>query len=90
MISIEDIIKDVQSYNPHSHLDQIRKACAFSADAHEGQKRRSGEPYLVHPLEVSKILTQLKMDDASIIAAILHDTIEDTSVTKIDVQNFLQ
>jgi len=86
MITIDDILNEVKSYNPHTHFENIKKACDFSAKAHEGQTRKSGEPYLIHPLEVSKILTQLKMDDASIIAAILHDTIEDTSVTKNEIE----
>jgi GTP diphosphokinase / guanosine-3',5'-bis(diphosphate) 3'-diphosphatase len=85
MISKEEIFTAIQAYNPQADLAQVDKAIEFSAKAHEGQKRKSGEPYLIHPLEVAKILTQLKMDNASIIAAILHDTIEDTTVTKDDI-----
>lgn len=85
MISKEEIFEAIRAYNPRAKLEDIDKAIEFSSAAHEGQKRQSGEPYLIHPLEVAKILTQLKMDNASIIAAILHDTIEDTDVTKTDL-----
>lgn len=85
MISVDDIILAVKEYNPLAPLDQVKDCIEFTAAAHQGQKRKSGDPYLVHPLEVAKILTQLKMDHASILAAILHDTIEDTSVTKDDI-----
>lgn len=85
MITLDDILNEVKSYNPHSQTENIRKSYRFSEQAHAGQKRHSGEPFLIHPLEVAKILTQLKMDDASIIAAILHDTIEDTKVAKEDI-----
>lgn len=85
MITVEEILSDIQSYNPNTHVERIEEAYGFSARAHEGQMRKSGEPYLIHPLEVAKILTQLKMDDASIVAAILHDTIEDTDVTKDEI-----
>jgi len=86
MITIDEILSEIQTYNQNASIDQIKKAFDFSAKAHEGQKRKSGEPYLIHPLEVAKLLTQLKMDDASIIAAILHDTIEDTDVTKDEIE----
>ena len=86
MISLDDILNDVKAYNPGAQTDLIRRAYEFSAKAHEGQKRKSGEPYLVHPLEVAKILTQLKMDVDSLVAAILHDTIEDTKTTKKDIE----
>lgn len=86
MITIDDILKAVRQYNPNASEAILRKAHDFSAKAHEGQMRKSGDPYLIHPLEVAKILTQLKMDDACIVSAILHDTIEDTDVSKDDVK----
>lgn len=86
MISIDQILDDIKGYNPNTNIENIRAAYDFSAMAHEGQTRKSGEPYLIHPLEVAKIMVQLRMDDASIMAAILHDTIEDTSVTKEDIE----
>jgi GTP diphosphokinase / guanosine-3',5'-bis(diphosphate) 3'-diphosphatase len=86
MITIDEIINAVSDYNSQAPVDEITKAFEFAANAHAGQKRKSGEPYLIHPLEVAKILTQLKMDNASIIAAILHDTIEDTEASHEDVE----
>ena len=81
MIDVEDLLDLVQNYNPKTDSDLIRKAYAFGKDAHEGQFRRSGEPYFTHPVEVAALLTEVHMDDATIITALLHDTIEDTGVT---------
>ncbi len=86
MITIDEIITAVKTYNPNAPIDELKKAYEYAANAHSGQKRKSGEPYLIHPLEVAKILTQLQMDNASLIAAILHDTIEDTKATKEEVK----
>ncbi len=85
MITIDEILKAVVEYNPTADVELIKKSFEFSAKAHAGQKRRSGEPYLIHPLDVAKVLVGLKMDIASIAAAILHDTIEDTPVTKDEI-----
>lgn len=85
MITIENILDEVKSYNPQADTTALMEAYEFSAKAHEGQKRKSGEPYLVHLLEVSKILTVMKMDTSSVIAALLHDTVEDTDVSVDDV-----
>ena len=66
----------------------IHKAYKFASDCHVDQKRRSGEPYITHPLAVANInVTTLKLDNASVVAAILHDTVEDTSATIEDIQN---
>ncbi|MBF0106120.1 MAG: bifunctional (p)ppGpp synthetase/guanosine-3',5'-bis(diphosphate) 3'-pyrophosphohydrolase [Deltaproteobacteria bacterium] len=86
MITIDEIIDEIKKYREDIDEKKIREAFEFSSRAHEGQKRKSGEPYLTHPLDVGKILAQLKMDANSIIAAILHDTIEDTPVTKDDIR----
>ncbi len=86
MITIDEILESVTEYNPQADILLIKKSFEFSAKAHAGQKRKSGEPYLIHPLEVAKILTVLKMDIASIVSAILHDTIEDTIATKEDIE----
>lgn len=67
-------------------LDDVRKAYKIASEAHEGQKRLSGEPYIIHPLSVAIILASLGMDEASIIAAILHDTVEDTKLTNAEVK----
>jgi guanosine-3',5'-bis(diphosphate) 3'-pyrophosphohydrolase len=81
MIRLNDILQRVSSYHPDPDLDIIKKAYVYSAKVHQGQLRKSGEPYLVHPLEVAGILGELKLDEASIVTGLLHDTIEDTLAT---------
>ncbi|GAC1346153.1 MAG: bifunctional (p)ppGpp synthetase/guanosine-3',5'-bis(diphosphate) 3'-pyrophosphohydrolase [Myxococcales bacterium] len=78
MIRLNDIVERVSSYRPEADFDLIKKAYVYSAKVHQGQIRKSGEPYLVHPLEVAGLLAELKLDEASIVAGLLHDTIEDT------------
>ncbi len=78
MIRLNDITSQVLSYHPKADIGLIEKAYVFSAKAHAGQIRLSGEPYLSHPLEAAYILTQLKMDVICIAAGLLHDAIEDT------------
>lgn len=75
---IDQLIKRIQGYNPEAETDLVRRAYEFSAKAHAGQMRRSGEPYLQHPLAVAGILTSLRSDVAAIVAGLLHDTLEDT------------
>ncbi len=82
MIHFEEILEKVEAYNPTSDLDLLRRAYVFSAREHKGQVRRSGEPYLVHPLNVAAILAELKADDLSIVVGLLHDVLEDTLTTK--------
>jgi len=77
----EDILDRVATYNPDVEQDLLRKAYVFSAREHRNQKRRSGEPYLVHPLEVAYILAGLELDTASIVSGLLHDVVEDTLTT---------
>src|SRR5499433_2479671 len=81
MIRLNDILERVASYHPDPDLDLIKKAYVYSAKVHQGQLRNSGEPYLVHPLEVAGVLAQLRLDEASIVTGLLHDTIEDTLAT---------
>jgi GTP pyrophosphokinase len=76
----------VATYHPNPDLDLIKKAYVYSAKVHQGQIRKSGEPYLVHPLEVAGLLAELKLDESSIVTGLLHDTIEDTLATKADVE----
>lgn len=78
MLRFNDILERVISYNPNADVDLLRKAYVFSAKVHLGQVRLSGEPYLIHPMEVTGILTQLKLDVASVATGLLHDTVEDT------------
>ena len=80
--SIDEIIAKVHAYNPQASVEVLRRAYEVSAKAHEGQTRQSGEPYLFHPLGVAQILTDLKMDVPSIAAGLLHDTIEDTLISR--------
>lgn len=84
--SIEDLIETVKAYDPHADLAAIEKAYKFSEKAHEGQFRRSGEPYVTHPLGVAAILAELHLDTATIITGLLHDTVEDTIATLADVE----
>ena len=81
MIRFEDLLEKVREYNPDADLELLRRAYVFSALEHKGQVRHSGEPYLVHPLEVATILTEMKMDPVTIAAGLLHDVVEDTLTT---------
>ena len=80
MIRIEEIIDKVSENHPQANLELIRSAYLFSAMHHRGQKRASGEPYLVHPLEVSNILADMRLDETVIATGLLHDVVEDTLV----------
>lgn len=80
MIRIEDIINKVEANRPGANVDLIRRAYLFSALHHRGQTRASGEPYLVHPLEVANILADMRLDDVSVSTGLLHDVVEDTLV----------
>ncbi|HEV8244057.1 MAG TPA: bifunctional (p)ppGpp synthetase/guanosine-3',5'-bis(diphosphate) 3'-pyrophosphohydrolase [Nitrospirales bacterium] len=84
--SVHDLIEQVQRYNPNAQVDLIRRAYDFSARAHEGQVRRSGEPYLKHPLAVAEVLAALKLDVPAIVAGLLHDTVEDTVCTQAQIE----
>ena len=81
MRRFNDIADKVLEYQPDADLALLQRAYVFAAKVHEGQQRLSGEPYLVHPLEVAGILTELRLDEASVAAGLLHDTLEDTLTT---------
>jgi guanosine-3',5'-bis(diphosphate) 3'-pyrophosphohydrolase len=85
LLRLNDILDRVGRYHPDPDLDLIKKAYVYSAKVHQGQIRKSGEPYLVHPLEVAGILAEMRLDEASIVTGLLHDTIEDTLATKGDI-----
>ena len=85
MIDVEDLIALVRNYNPRCNGDLIRRAYAYGLKMHEGQTRKSGEPYFTHPVAVAAILTEQRLDDATIVTALLHDTIEDTRSTFSDI-----
>ena len=87
MIRLKDISDKVLSYHPNPRIDLIEKAYVFSAQVHKGQLRRSGEPYLIHPLEVAYLLADIKMDDVSVATGLLHDTVEDTYTTLETIEN---
>lgn len=76
----------VSAYNSEADLDIIKKAYVFAAKVHQGQTRRSGEPYLVHPLETAGILAEMRLDVPSIVTALLHDTVEDTVTTLEEIE----
>src|SRR5438045_7044139 len=80
MIRIEDIVEKVATNHAQADLDLLRRAYLFSAKEHKGQKRASGESYLVHPLEVANILADMKLDEVSVATGLLHDVVEDTLV----------
>jgi len=86
-IRIEDITEEIQSYHPNADKDLILRAYMFAAKAHEGHLRQSGEPYMSHPLAVAHILTQIRMDEETIAAGLLHDTVEDNpSITMEEIE----
>ena len=80
-MTIDEIIAAVQKYQPNANVELIRKAYDLAHAAHAGQKRASGEEYIIHPLSVARILTQLQIDVVTISAALLHDVVEDTTYT---------
>ncbi len=81
MIRFEDLLEKVRAYNPDADLELLRKAYVFSAYEHKGQVRHSGEPYMVHPLEVADFLADLKLDVVAVASGLLHDVVEDTLTT---------
>ncbi len=85
MISVDDLLALVRTYNPKTNEALIRDAYAYGHEMHDGQMRQSGEPYFTHPVAVAAILTQQHLDDATLITALLHDTIEDTRSTYSEV-----
>ncbi len=87
MIRINDILDKISTYIKEPDLALIQAAYVFSAKAHEGQVRLSGEPYLMHPLEVAYILAEMHLDEASVAAGLLHDTVEDTKATVEEIDD---
>ncbi|MGD9321522.1 MAG: bifunctional (p)ppGpp synthetase/guanosine-3',5'-bis(diphosphate) 3'-pyrophosphohydrolase [Desulfobacteraceae bacterium] len=86
MIRLNDITASLLSYHPKADLSLVEKAYVYSAKVHQGQVRLSGEPYLSHPLEVSYILTRMKMDVISVVSGLLHDTLEDTNAELHEIE----
>ena len=80
-VTIDDILLKIVTYQPSADVGLIKDAYDFAVKAHEGQTRASGEAYILHPLNVAYILTELHLDDRTICAALLHDVVEDTDAT---------
>ena len=88
MIRLNDIVDEILKYNPNADIPMVEKAYIFSAKAHKGQTRLSGEPYLIHPLEVAYTLTRMNLDVSSVVSGLLHDTIEDSYVSKKEIEEY--
>src|SRR6478736_4320634 len=86
MIESTDLIDRVRAYQPAADADLLKRAYDFSEKAHTGQKRKSGDPYFIHPASVAGIITELKLDTASVCAGLLHDVVEDTLATTDDIE----
>jgi len=86
MIRINQITDKVSSYIDHPDLDLIQRAYVFSAQAHDGVVRRSGEPYISHPMNVANLLADMQLDEATVAAGLLHDTVEDTDTTVDEIE----
>src|ERR1700676_4992883 len=86
LTKFRELMKRIQENRPQDDLSIVKKAYDYSLKHHEGQSRASGEPYLVHPLEVALVLAEMKMDPVAIAAGLLHDSVEDTSVTIVDIR----
>ena len=84
--SIDALVSGLSSYLNRDQINGIRRAYYYAEQAHEGQFRRSGEPYVTHPLAVAGILCEMHMDPQSLMAAMLHDVIEDTGITKTAIK----
>lgn len=84
--TVDDLLEKIKAYHPAAPLQLVEKAYLFSEKAHEGQVRRSGEPYISHPLSVAGILADLKLDVDTIMTGLLHDTVEDTNVSLDDIK----
>ncbi len=86
-MQLSDLIKKLKAYEKKPDLNLIKRAYAYAKEAHEGQTRATGEPYIEHPLSVACILADLKLDDVTIASALLHDVVEDTERTEKDIVN---
>lgn len=86
MLRFNDIADRMLEYDPQADLERLQRAYVFTAKVHDGQERLSGEPYLIHPLEVAGILVDLHVDEDTIIAGLLHDTLEDTLTTREEIE----
>jgi GTP pyrophosphokinase len=83
---LDELLSDVEAYNPEVDRELLARAFRFAAEAHEGQQRRSGEPFIRHPWGAAKILAELRQDEQTIGAALLHDVVEDTGTEMEEVR----
>src|SRR5258705_13165953 len=86
MLEVSDLIDRVRAYQPAADSDLIKRAYEFSNKMHTGQMRKSGDPYFIHPASVAGIITELRLDTASVCAGLLHDVVEDTLATTKDIE----
>ncbi|MEI7894588.1 MAG: HD domain-containing protein, partial [Myxococcales bacterium] len=86
MLEVHEIISRVRDYQPEADADLITRAYDYSCKMHEGQRRKSGDPYVIHPITVAGLITELRLDTASVCAGLLHDVVEDTLTTTQDLQ----
>jgi guanosine-3',5'-bis(diphosphate) 3'-pyrophosphohydrolase len=86
MLAVDSLVELVKSYHPAADVDLIRKAYRYSEQAHQGQMRKSGDPYFIHPASVAGLITELRLDTASVCAGLLHDVLEDTTITNGDLE----
>ncbi|HEY5764643.1 MAG TPA: HD domain-containing protein, partial [Candidatus Deferrimicrobiaceae bacterium] len=87
MLRLNDIVERIQSDRPNANVELIQKAYVFTAKVHHGQVRESGEPYLIHPLNVAYILADWNMDEETVATGLLHDTVEDTVATREEIKD---
>lgn len=85
MLALDELVERIQSYHPSADVELIRKAYRFSEWAHRDQTRKSGEPYFTHPVSVAQVITEYRLDTASVCAGLLHDVVEDTISTMDDI-----
>ena len=85
MILLPELIKQIRKYNRNTNTDLIERAYNYAINKHGTQKRLSGDSFISHPLEVANIIADLRLDDASLVVALLHDTIEDTTATREEI-----
>ena len=87
MLTCTELVERVQAYQPAADVDLISRAYRYGIEAHKGQTRKSGDPYFSHPASVAGIITELRLDTASVCAGLLHDVVEDTLATTTDIEN---
>lgn len=83
---LTDLVDEIRSYHPEADTALIHRAFCFAAERHEGQYRKSGEPYVSHPMSVARVIAEMRLDTASVCAALLHDVVEDTDATDADIR----